>query len=269
MSQPFFSIVIPTLNEEKYLPALLRDLSKQKERNFEVIHVDGHSDDQTLQKAQEFSTIISLKSLSSTKRNVSIQRNLGAKASQGPWIIFMDADNRIPSNFLSSLRQQLKEHPEIDLFTTWIDQKNPKNPSHRIILSILNIGLDLYQNLNKPASFGALIGCRKQVFASVQFDEKQKVLEDSLFVKEACKKGFQFHIFHQPTFSYSLRRLQKEGLLKLALQVLQLQQMYLRGKDFQKIDHGYFMNGGSYYQQKQKKKISLRKNLEKFFEELN
>jgi len=50
--KPFFSIVIPTLNEEKCLPRLLDDLTQQKEKDFEVIVIDGRSDDQTVKKAK-------------------------------------------------------------------------------------------------------------------------------------------------------------------------------------------------------------------------
>jgi glycosyltransferase involved in cell wall biosynthesis len=43
------SIIIPTLNEEEYLPALLESIFNQEYNyNFEVIIVDGHSDDKTL-----------------------------------------------------------------------------------------------------------------------------------------------------------------------------------------------------------------------------
>jgi glycosyltransferase involved in cell wall biosynthesis len=45
--QPFFSIVVPTLNEELFLPYLLKDLQNQKEKNFEVIVVDSYSEDKT------------------------------------------------------------------------------------------------------------------------------------------------------------------------------------------------------------------------------
>ncbi|MFH1244651.1 MAG: glycosyltransferase, partial [bacterium] len=52
--KPFFSLIIPALNEAKYLPLLLDDLSKQTFLDFEVIVVDGNSDDQTVAKAKSF-----------------------------------------------------------------------------------------------------------------------------------------------------------------------------------------------------------------------
>ena len=51
MTKSFFSIIIPALNEAKYLPHLLDDLSDQTFQDFEVIIVDGNSNDQTVAKA--------------------------------------------------------------------------------------------------------------------------------------------------------------------------------------------------------------------------
>ena len=48
------SVIIPTLNEEKHLPKLLKDLQKQKNKDFEVVIVDAYSDDKTCDKAHEF-----------------------------------------------------------------------------------------------------------------------------------------------------------------------------------------------------------------------
>jgi len=89
---PFFSIVIPTLNEECYLPNLLCDLSRQTCRDFEVIVVDANSEDQTNYQAQQFKERFdAFTFLASTKRNVSHQRNLGADRAVADWLIFLDA----------------------------------------------------------------------------------------------------------------------------------------------------------------------------------
>ena len=69
---PFFSVIIPCLNEEKYLPKLLKDLQGQIDRNFEVIVVDGKSEDRTVEVAKKFECSV----LEADKRNVSIWREL-------------------------------------------------------------------------------------------------------------------------------------------------------------------------------------------------
>jgi len=45
------SIVIPTLNEEKYLPRLIASLKKQNFSDYEIIVSDGMSNDGTKEAA--------------------------------------------------------------------------------------------------------------------------------------------------------------------------------------------------------------------------
>src|SRR3989304_4048473 len=48
MESPYFSIIIPALNEEKYISGLLKSLINQTYKEFEVILVDGMSADKTV-----------------------------------------------------------------------------------------------------------------------------------------------------------------------------------------------------------------------------
>jgi len=76
-TRPFFSIIIPCLNEEKYLPKLLEDLSNQTLQDFEVIVIDGNSEDKTIQLIEKYKDIFStFKIIISKIRNVSVQRKL-------------------------------------------------------------------------------------------------------------------------------------------------------------------------------------------------
>jgi hypothetical protein len=116
----------------------------------------------------------------------------------------------------------------------------------------MNLGIDLYQSIDQPSAFGALIGCKSKVMNKIKFDEQQKVLEDSLFVYTAWKNGYHFHVFHKPTFTYSLRRFKKDGILKITLQGIMMQQMYFKKKDFHSNDFGYLMEGGNRYKDQDK-----------------
>ena len=63
-SQPFFSIVTPTLNSKKFIKKTIESIYSQKYKNFEHIVVDGHSNDGTikillnLKKKYKFKLII-------------------------------------------------------------------------------------------------------------------------------------------------------------------------------------------------------------------
>lgn len=247
MPKPLFSIVIPTLNEEKFLPLLLEDLTKQTfpKELFEVIHVDGKSTDQTTAKAAAFQKQLNLKTLVAQKRNVAFQRNLGAESATGEWVIFMDADDQLPSHFLDGIKYQLAKHPTTDVFTTWSQPKSLTSLEGSIT-RILNLGLELYNSSGKPSAFGAMIGVRKKLLGQAKFDETQKFMEDTFFVQSVIDQGGHFRIFKEPRYVFSLRRFEKEGTLKFVSNGALLQLKYLQGHDF-KDEESYKMLGGSYY----------------------
>ncbi len=251
MNQTFFSIVIPTLNEEKYLPKLIDDLSKQTffVDKFEVIVIDANSEDRTLSKIEKYKNKINLKTIIADKKNVSYQRNQGANFSTGEWIILMDADNRIEKDFLDGIKYQLAKHPKTQVFTTWIKPDEDKSTT-KALSKIMNLGIEMYKTINKDAALGALIGCHNRVTKKIAFDENQKIMEDPLFIQSAIKKGFRFSVFKEPRFAFSFRRLKKEGTLKFAGKNAMMQLEFLQGGGFSDKDFGYKMLGGNVYEEK-------------------
>jgi hypothetical protein len=258
---PLFSIVIPTLHEEKYLPFLLSDLVEQTFKDFVVIHVDGNSEDKTVSAATKFTNRLTLKSYVVKKRNVAYQRNFGAKKARSPWLIFMDADNRLEPDFLAKIAEQLKQNLTVDIFTClmFVEGELLKKSA----LQAINYGLELYYLLGKTSAFGALIGCRAKIFAHLKFDEKQKIYEDTIFAQAVVDAGGVFQLFKQPRYSYSLRRVEKEGMLKTLPIAIKMNLHHLQGKDFAQSDLGYVMKGGSYYDKIPKFSFKVwQKNLE-------
>jgi len=245
MNKPFFSIIIPTLNEEKYLPKLLKDLSQQGFTDFEIIIVDGNSEDKTIEKAKQFKKKFKISTISVDKKSVSYQRNTGVKKAQSDWLIFMDADNKIPNYFLQGIKYQLEKNADTDYFTCWVNPKDV-NLKNRPIIKSLNVFLDVSSKID-PYALGALIGVKKSIFKKIQFDEDVKYAEDSKFVKKLFNANYQFKCFREPQFSYSLRRFEKEGILKLARIVAKAFSNKVIGKEFdESVD--YPMLGGSYYE---------------------
>lgn len=242
--QPFFSIIIPTLNEERYLPLLLSDLAAQSFKNFEVIIVDAESSDKTATVCKNFKQQLQLHFMT-TQPGVSQQRNSGLRFAKGSWIIFMDADNRINSSFLETALTQIKTQPQIDLFSCWMDVSTYSRADQPLIL-LVNIGMELAAMI-KPMAPGALIFAHKKVVDEVQFDEKISLSEDHEFVLQAIKKGFKFAILREPRFSYSLRRFKHDGTLKTLRACARASLLYLAGEKVQGIASFYPMSGGGYY----------------------
>ena len=92
------SIIIPTYNEEKYLPSCLRsilDMNYSKE-SIEIIVVDNGSTDETVNIANDFGVEI----LEDHSLNVSGLRNLGARKATGEVLAFVDADCIVDKDWL-------------------------------------------------------------------------------------------------------------------------------------------------------------------------
>ncbi len=228
--KPFFSIIIPALNEEKYLPLLLSDLAKQTIDDFEVILVDGKSEDNTIKETLTYKNKIkSLEIATSEVRNVSIQRNLGAKMSSGEYLVFNDADNRLPEYFLEGLRFQLRMHP-VDLFTCWTDTSS-KESKDKAIATACNMLIEASFLTKSPSAFGAMIGCRRQIFSKTpKFNPQVGFAEDTDFVRKSFELGFTFKVFRTPRYIYSLRRFHSQGTLKVIQKSAKLLLKYLTNK---------------------------------------
>ena len=102
------SVVIPTINEEKYLPFCLDSFKKQTFRDFEVIISDGGSRDRTIEIARKFG----IKAIITPRSTVTIARQRGVDASYGEIIVGADADTVYPPTHLATIVSDFKNHPE-------------------------------------------------------------------------------------------------------------------------------------------------------------
>ena len=96
---PDLSIIIPALNEAKSLPLLINDLLRQKKIIFELIVVDGGSNDGTheLVNSLEHPEKIDIKLLR-TSAGRGLQMNEGAKLAGASDLLFLHADSRIDND---------------------------------------------------------------------------------------------------------------------------------------------------------------------------
>src|SRR5438270_10377922 len=99
------SIIIPALNEEKMIGRCLESLTRlafARER-FEVLIVDNGSRDKTLAIAEPFKDRLNLKILQQAGVRISALRNLGARATTGDIVAFLDADCLAPADWLDRI----------------------------------------------------------------------------------------------------------------------------------------------------------------------
>lgn len=94
------SIVIPVYNEALELDACLRAIAKQTVQPFEVIVVDNNSTDSTSAIAERYSFVTRI---SEAKQGVVYARTTGFNAAKGEIIGRIDADTRLPKNWVETV----------------------------------------------------------------------------------------------------------------------------------------------------------------------
>lgn len=103
------SIIIPAYNVEDYIEDCLVSLTKQSLKEIEVIVVNDGSTDHTQEKAEVFKgKIKDLKVIKQVNSGPGVARNLGLKYATGEYIIFLDADDSLPSNAVAHLYNKAK-----------------------------------------------------------------------------------------------------------------------------------------------------------------
>jgi biofilm PGA synthesis N-glycosyltransferase PgaC len=114
-NQPFLSVVIPIRNESSSIENLLTDLSLQDypEEKFEVILVDDHSNDFTLQLINQFNTNIKCRIIQLGDHEYGKKAALikGLKASNSDLVLTTDGDCRLKKYWISEMAEFYSSRP--------------------------------------------------------------------------------------------------------------------------------------------------------------
>jgi len=205
------SIIIPALNEEKYLPLLLKAIKQQNfDGNLEIIVADAGSQDRTIEIARDFGCKIVPGGLPAKGRNE------GAKVAKGNILLFMDADNiYLPTNFLEQLLEEFEKRKlDVASFPTCPQG----NSLDKFIYRNYNNWVNLTQRFLAYATNSVLV--KREIHQKIGgFDEEIKVGEDHDFARRAAKVGKFGFIKTKPVLT-SIRRFEKDGRLKTYLKYL-------------------------------------------------
>ena len=221
MKKPRISVVIPTLNEEFYLPKLLKDLSKQKgEIDHEVIIVDGCSEDKTREVAQAFDKDFSLTVVESSRRNLSFQRNLGVKKAKGDYVILIDADCRLDKDFLQKVQHSIATYRPLVTIPTIVTYLHTH--ANQTTFQLSNYVIEISQKVGRPVSPGACLIFARSFFSfiggfevSTKQDKKILFPEDMELMQKVYRAGVRAYFMRDTLVYFSLRRYKKEGHLKV------------------------------------------------------
>lgn len=104
------SVVIPVYNEADYLRECLDSLAKQTYLAYEVIVVDNNSSDDSPAIANEYAFV---NLVHEKRQGLVYARTTGYDLSSGEIIARIDADSRVPTDWLASINQAFNDQPEL------------------------------------------------------------------------------------------------------------------------------------------------------------
>lgn len=159
MNKLNISAIVCTLNNSKTIRKCLKLIEKNNPR--EIIVVDGHSEDQTVQIAKKEGARVIL-----SQRGVARQRQLGIDNAKGDYICFIDADDFLEPDCLMILLKELKlnNYDAIQAMTLSHDAKAYWQKGMHYNMKYFVSVPGPSNMLGRPALY------RKEVFDIVKFD---------------------------------------------------------------------------------------------------
>ena len=109
-----FSIIVPVYNVEAYLDKCLSSLVKQNYNDYEVIVVNDGSIDKSREIMKKYEKeYMCIKAFDKENTGVSDTRNYGITLARGEYLVFIDSDDYVDSDFLFNLEKYTYEKPDI------------------------------------------------------------------------------------------------------------------------------------------------------------
>ncbi len=228
--RPTLSVVIPTLNEAERLPALLDALKRPPFPPDQVIIADAGSADETRAIAAAHGALLV------DGGRPAAGRNAGARAATGELVLFLDADVAVAHDMLEAA---ITEFVERDLVAaTAFIEPIEREPQNIFACDVANLYLDVMQYV-VPHAPGFFILVRRDVHEAIGgFDETLLLAEDHDYVARAAKQG-KFRVLRCCPVATSMRRIEKEGLLRLAFMYLYCELHVMTGQPIREVPFDY------------------------------
>lgn len=209
------SIIIPTLNEEKYLPLLLNSIKNQTVKPYEIIVADAISNDKTQEIAKTFGCKVTEEK--PPRSGPAKGRNIGVEATTQKFLLFLDSDAVLPPNFLEIALKEIGEK-NLDIAACFVTPIST-NPFYKIGSFFLNYYFMLMSNIS-PRAGGYCIFIKRELHEKIHgFDETLILGEDHDYVKRASKFG-KFAYIRGAKIQISIRRFKEENILKTTFKYL-------------------------------------------------
>ena len=114
------SVIICTYNREKYIYECLSRLAKNEEQaGWEIVLINNNSTDSTAVECERFEKDfpkVHYRYFVETQQGLSFARNRGVAEAKGEWLVFLDDDAMVETDYIANLKGHLMSHPAASAF---------------------------------------------------------------------------------------------------------------------------------------------------------
>lgn len=168
---PYFSIVIPLYNKEKFIQKTLTSVLEQTFDNFEIIIVNDGSTDQSVNIVKNINNN-KIRLIHQINQGVSVARNKGIEHAKANYIALLDADDIWYSNHLEELHKSITKYPAADLFCNAYQQKLAPNILKNSVYNLPNSNkIQIVEDYFKGSLVHAIAWTSAVAFSKKKYNE--------------------------------------------------------------------------------------------------
>lgn len=204
---PYFSVIIPCFNGEKYISRCLNSIISQKFENWECIIINDGSKDRSLDIISNYSNNDKrINVINQQNSGVSIARNKGIEAANGRYLLFVDTDDILrSSDFLDTAYTLISSDNSIDIVQFDVEIVTPN--LKRIKLLSPDPNMNLFETFVREETTAS--SAWSKIFSSqfiknneIRFPEKIIMNEDYYFSFVAMANSSKSIISHDLCYTY-------------------------------------------------------------------
>lgn len=210
----FVSVVIPVLNEEKYIDRCIDSLFKQDfpQEKMEWLFIDGGSGDRTPEKLEKYAAEHPqlIRVLNNEHRTAPYAMNIGIRASRGEYIVRLDAHSEYASDYISSCIRVLNEAgaDNVGGFVETVSSGYIGNAIALVLTSRFGVGNSQFR-LNKKGGFVDTVpfgAFRRELFDRIgMYDERLTRIQDYELNHRIRKSGGKIYLSPDIRLKYYCR----------------------------------------------------------------
>lgn len=208
---PQISVIVPVFNKAKYLEKALETIVNQTFQDFECILVDDGSDDGSELICDNYSSKDDRFKVIHTKNcGVSHARNVALDSVRGQFIVFVDGDDEVASEYLANLIDT-KTKNDVDMVVSWIgdldENKQLKHRSFPIKPGRYDLDEIIQSFVDLQLNSGIFGWCVSKIIPSemvrdIRFDENMALAEDLDFYLKVYEKTSTLYLDDSAYYYY-------------------------------------------------------------------